>query len=78
MRKLQINIRRLILSLLGGPLLLFGLWQEVVDHQDHKLSGIVDYKAGHTQKAISELQDYLKDYPCTDDPSVPIPPYTVP
>ena len=32
---------------------------------DHKLPGIVDYKAGHSQKAVQELQDYLKDHPCT-------------
>ena len=32
---------------------------------DHKLPGIVDYKAGHPQKAVQELQDYLKDHPCT-------------
>lgn len=54
----------LIVCLIFGPLLLFGAWGSFIYHQDEQLPGIIDYKNGHTQKAILELQQYNHDHPC--------------
>ncbi len=49
---------------------LFGAWSALTYHQDKQLPGILDYKSGHTQKAILELQQYVRDHPCTERHSI--------
>ena len=58
--------KSLVVCLVFSPLFLFGAYVALMGQLDNQLPGIVDYKNGHTQKAILELQQYNHDHPCTE------------
>ena len=66
----SIDKKSVVLGLMFGPMFLFGAWDALTYHQDKQLPGILDYKSGHTQKAILELQQYVHDHPCTERHSI--------
>ena len=70
MNTARIDKKGLVICLMFGPLFLFGAWGALTYHRDKQLPGVIDYKSGHTQKAILELQQYVRDHPCTEHHSV--------
>lgn len=70
MNAARIDKKSVVLGLMFGPLFLFGIWSALTYHQDKQLPGILDYKGGHTQKAILELQQYVRDHPCSEGHSI--------